>query len=623
MWHLSGLSAWRRCKNSSQGNRGFSLVELSVVLLIIAVVIGMAVSSGPAAMMAARESATRGKMKAIENALQAYRVAYGRIPCPADLTIAQGATNFGVEGNNALGTCRGGTPAANFSALGATNAAQTGVEGGVPVVTLGLPLDFAYDGWGGKIRYVVDAQMTLVKSFMAMPTGCVGGPITINDTSGTARTVGALYALISSGADQHGVYTKNGVQQSSASTNSNELVNCHCNSSGVATTYAPTYVQGDVTENPSSLTDTFDDIVSYKERWQMAVPEEDTIGGACTIIYFGDSQNYRIRKITTDTGIITTVGGTGTIGFSGDGGPATSAQIDLVIGLDVDSEGNIYFADYQNLRIRKIDMSTGIISTIAGTGTAGCMDTGILATSAEATLTMGVAVDKDDNVYYADNNCGVIKKIDHTTGIVTIIAGNGTLGYTGDGGPATSAENRAYQIAIDRDGINLYWTAYTYNFVIRRVNLATGIISTVAGTGVSGYGGDGGPALSAQMANAYGIHVDDNGDVVFVDHSNYRIRRFKVGGNINTLAGDGVASGTGDDGLATSARVRPYDIDFDKNGDMYIADFYTKKIRKVSAATGIITRIGGIYNSSGYSGDGGLATNAQVDNPTGIAVFNR
>lgn len=275
------------CSNSKQRvtNKaaGFTLLELAVVLLIIGLVTSMAMVSGVAVVETARQSATQKKMAAIDDALQSYRSTYNRLPCPASLTIAEGVTNFGVEAATP-GTCTGGTPAANYSAAGTTNTGATGVEGAVPVVTLGLANDFMYDGWGHRFRYAVDKDVTATGAFPTIASQCTGHAISIltaHDNTASPITGEAIYALISHGANGHGGYTKQGVISSTANTNSDKQMNCHCNASATPTTFAPTYVQREPTLSASDAFDSFDDLVSYKEIWQLRNPNLSSTAAAC------------------------------------------------------------------------------------------------------------------------------------------------------------------------------------------------------------------------------------------------------------------------------------------------------------------------------------------------------
>ena len=237
-----------------------------------------------------------------------------------------------------------------------------------------------------------------------------------------------------------------------------------------------------------------------------------------------DSGNQRIRKIDATTGIITTVAGTGTSGFSGDGGLASSAQLWNPRGINVDSIGNVFFADLSNQRIRKIDATTGIISTIAGTGTAGYSGDGGLSSSAQLWNPWGVAVDSAGNIFIADTASQRIRKIDVTTGVISTVAGTGTAGFSGDGGLATSAQlNSPQGLAVDSAG-NVF-IADTTNHSIRKIDATTGLITTVTGTGTAGFSGDGNAPNTALLNNPLGVAVDSVGNIFIADTFNQRIRK--------------------------------------------------------------------------------------------------
>jgi sugar lactone lactonase YvrE len=264
-------------------------------------------------------------------------------------------------------------------------------------------------------------------------------------------------------------------------------------------------------------------------------------------LYIADTENHRIRKVNT-SGTISTVAGDGTDGFGGDGGPATGAQLDNPFGVALDASGNLYIGDTSNHRIRKVD-SSGTISTVAGDGNIGFGGDGGAATGAQLDAPTGVAVDASGNLYIADTNNHRIRKVD-STAIITTVAGDGTFDFGGDGGPATSAQLRGpFGVAVDASG-NLY-IGDTNNNRVRKVN-TSGIISTVAGDGTEGFGGDGGPATSAQLDFPNGVAVDASGNLYIADADNIRIRKVDSSGTISTVAGDG-NGGSGGDGARPAA----------------------------------------------------------------------
>ena len=221
--------------------------------------------------------------------------------------------------------------------------------------------------------------------------------------------------------------------------------------------------------------------------------------------------------------------------YSGDGGPATSAGLVAPGEVKADSAGNLYITDYNGCRIRKVAAGTGIITTVAGNGTAGYSGDGGPATSAALQYPGGVAIDSAGNLYITDQRNNRIRKVSASTGIITTVAGNGTQGYSGDGGPATSA--KLYYpgtIAID-SADNLYFSDQ-FNNRIRKVDAGTGVITTLAGTGPAGYSGDGGAATHAELGGALGISLDGAGNLYIADYGNNRIRKVDISQSALTLS---------------------------------------------------------------------------------------
>jgi uncharacterized protein (TIGR03437 family) len=329
-------------------------------------------------------------------------------------------------------------------------------------------------------------------------------------------------------------------------------------------------------------------------------------------LYIADAFNNRIRKVDTG-GVINSIAGSGVFSYSGNGGPATSAQLFAPHAAAVDLNGNLFIADTSNNVVREVT-SKGVITTIAGTGTAGSSGDNGPATAAQLNLPLGVAVDVSGNVFVADSANARVRKI--SNGTITAYAGNGTPGYSGNGGSATAATlNTPVGLAVDKSG-NLY-IADQGNNVVRMVS-AAGIITTFAGNGTQGYSGNGGPAASAQLNGPQGVTVDSSGNVYIADTLNSVIREVTPNGIIQTIAGTGIAGYSGDGGLATAAQLgSPTSVGVDAAGNLFITDSGTR-IRKIFVS-GIINTIAGT-GSLGYTGDNGPATSATMHGATGLAV---
>jgi len=313
-------------------------------------------------------------------------------------------------------------------------------------------------------------------------------------------------------------------------------------------------------------------------------------------LYVADLTNNRIRKVTPQ-GVVSTYAGNGTAGFSGDGGPATSAEINGPLGVGLDSAGNLYIGDSYNQRVRKVTPQ-GIISTFAGNGAYGYNGDGIAATSAKLYYPSGIASDSNGNIFIGDYFNNRVRKV-NIAGIISTVAGTGSTGYSGDGGAATEAElYYPTGVAFDPAG-NLYIADY-YNNRVRKVTTG-GIISTFAGTGVGGYNGDGIAATSADLYAANAVSTDNSGNVYIGDYANNRVRKVDTTGIISTVAGDGKAGYSGDGGLATSAEfTNPQGLSVDTYGSLYIADSNNNRIRKVQyqTSTPVFSPVAGTYSSA-------------------------
>jgi len=333
-------------------------------------------------------------------------------------------------------------------------------------------------------------------------------------------------------------------------------------------------------------------------------------------------------------GAISTIAGDGTIGYSGDGNVATKAELTMFqSGIAVDAAGDIYIADWQNNIVRKVNATSGQITTIAGNGSQGYSGDNGPATSAELNSPAGVGVDAIGNVYIADAGNNVIREISAETSVITTIAGNGVLGYSGDNGPAVHAA-LYYPVGLAVSARGDLYVAEMGNSVIRKIAAGTGTITTVVGTGISGYTGDNAPARSATLNGPSGIAIDQAGNLYIADLGNNSLRAVfasgnipaisnPVSGNIYTLVGNGSSA-------AINATLNDAEgVAVDQSGNIYIADGGDNQIREVYSA-GFIPNIsnptvGQLYTVAGngvagYQGDGGPATSAALNGPIGVAI---
>ncbi|MGW2367126.1 NHL repeat-containing protein [Streptomyces sp. NPDC001667] len=301
-------------------------------------------------------------------------------------------------------------------------------------------------------------------------------------------------------------------------------------------------------------------------------------------LYIGDQSNHRVRKVSPN-GIITTVAGNGTAGFVSDGGPALGTSLNTPIGVAVDGARNLYIADTNNHRVRKVSPN-GIITTVAGNGQAGFVSDGGPAVATKLNSPHAVAVDAAGNLYIADYANHRVRKVS-PNGIITTVAGNGQAGFVSDGGPAIATKlNGPTGVAVDAAG-NLYigeWSGQR----VRKVD-TNGIITTVAGNGTAGYVSDGGPAVATRLYTPGAVAVDAAGSLYIADYSNHRVRKVDADGIITTVAGDGVAGYVADGGPAVGTRLYgPIGVGVDTAGSLYIADYSNHRVRKVYGAATVV-----------------------------------
>jgi sugar lactone lactonase YvrE len=390
-------------------------------------------------------------------------------------------------------------------------------------------------------------------------------------------------------------------------------------------------------------------------------------------LYIADRQNCVIRKVTAGSNVISTVAGTGICFYSGDGGPAAQATLNRPNAVAVDGRGRLYISDEPNARIRAVDLSTGVISTVVGTGIYGYTGDGgspltarimkpvallfdasgnlmhIADTDANVvrrvssgqliqTVVGGnngdgypaevatsnpraMAYDPSGHLYLADGLGNRVRKIDAASNIITSIAGTGAGGFSGDNG-AASAATLLFPTGVTTDSAGNIFIADTGNNRIRRVDRATSVITTVAGNGTFGFSGDGGPGPSAALASPSKMTRSPDGGIVIADTNNHRIRKL-YNGIITTIAGNGSAGSAGDGGPATSASLTyPGDVAYDTSGNLYIADTSNCRVRRVAAGSNTISTIAGTGLCS-FGGDGGQATAAWLNRPSALALDQR
>jgi len=350
----------------------------------------------------------------------------------------------------------------------------------------------------------------------------------------------------------------------------------------------------------------------------------DTVGN----MYIADDGNQRIRKVSSVDGTITTIAGTGQWGFNGDGIPAIQANLSSPSEIAVDLLGNLFVFDRGEARVRRIDAVTGIITTVAGNGDYGNWGDGPVgdggpATNAPLGEVTGLSVTFNGDLYVSDMPNRRLRRVAADTGVITTVMGNGEDSYCGDNAQRVNAcFYNPLDVALDAQG-NVY-VADSGNGRVRKIDAATGVVTTLAGHGsYQQHGGDGGPAVDATFAyEPRGVAVDAAGNVYIAAGFDQRIRRIDAAsGIITTIAGNGTAGFSGDGGLASAARVsRPTDLIFDAAGNLYFSDVDNSRVRKIAAGTGIITTVAGNGSQLGPLGDGGPAHSARIAHPGALAL---
>jgi sugar lactone lactonase YvrE len=335
-------------------------------------------------------------------------------------------------------------------------------------------------------------------------------------------------------------------------------------------------------------------------------------------LFIADTGQNRIRRVAGVTRVIGTLVGTGRSGFSGDGAVGVLADLQSPGAVALDLEGNLIVADTTNHRIRRVDADTGVVSTVAGDGTAGFHGDGGLASSARLNQPRGVAVDAEGHIWIADTGNHRVRRIDADSGVIETVAGTGEAGYSGDGGLAVDARlSNPRSVVVFDDGPAA--VADSGNHRIRILS-SEGSIQTLAGNGIAGYSGDSGPASQASLNNPGGLAVDADGNLFVTDSLNHSVRRVDDGGVIHTVAGTGTAGFSGDGSPAVDAEFNlPSGLALDAGGNLLVADTLNHRIRLIEYSTGIVRTVAG--SALDFSGDEGPAVLAGLAEPAGLALL--
>ena len=523
-----------------QGRHGFTLLELSVVLVLIALVLAGGLVTLTANVQTSQFNTTVAKMDVIEKALLDYSTSFSRLPCPSNLTLTASDANYGIEAAN-QGTCTGGTPAANNIAVSGT------AEGGVPTRTLQLSDDYMYDGWGRRIRYAVDKANTTTSSLPATSVCTVTttpntAAITVKDAVGGTRTSSAAYALISHGVNGHGAYSSNGAMVNAGSLNTDELTNCHCTSAGVAGTYTPTYIQKYPVQNSASALNNFDDIVTYKDAWQLQSANAPLVAAVCNQVIAIYDQADQSRSVFTTSG---------TLKFRKTGSPETGTTFQGYCGLAFDNSGVLWVADGGNHRTLLYNTDGSFKQNISHVTNAG----------AEGPIIINQA---NNHVFVQDGYTNAINEGDNTGAFIQTIGGT-TLSSPVPG-------------AIDSSGISLWVADSGHNRIVKytiSTALQTQVVPSTCTTSCSA------SATSGQFNNPADVKLDGAGNIFVADYGNNRVTEFDPTGttviqNITTWTTSGAQTFSNVAGLA-----------FDSTGALWVADYNGSRVIKftISGAT--------------------------------------
>ncbi|MGB6687962.1 MAG: prepilin-type N-terminal cleavage/methylation domain-containing protein [Terracidiphilus sp.] len=573
----------------ARGQSGFTLLELAIVLTLTAVVIGGGLVIFTASLQASQYNSTVKKMDDIEKAILNFAIVNNRIPCPSDLTQKPSSSTYGYEagsvtGGTGTGECYTGmTPAANLKATSGTE------EGGVPTRALRLSDDYMYNGWGRRLRYAVDPTYTATSALpVAQCATADSKSITVDDASGAARSTAAAYVLMSHGANGHGAYTSNGVVFNNGSKSVNELANCHCTSAGVFTgTYTPTYYQKTPAYDSGESNVAgyfFDDIVSFKEPWQMQALNYSLASGECGNLYVVDSSNNRVQLFNMSSSWIGSIGGTSSActscmctssscpTSSGSGNGQLWAPYDAAI----DSSGNIWVVDHNNYRVEKFSSSGSYLSKFGSCGS-GNGEFGVCRNGGGN----GIAIDSSGNFWVVD---GGNKRVEEF---------NSSGSYLSQFNNGGNFSQHLQFVHVDSSG-NIWVSDWATN-ELEKFNTSGTLLETI-GSALTGFGTLGG-------VNDFTFDASGN---IWITTTNNDPGPFSQGlVEVNN-------SGTYLNGYAYNPGGSPTGIAADPIGNFWVILQGGDEMLKFNSS--------GTYLSLfGSNGTG----NSQFSNPTGIAIYSR
>ena len=606
---------------------GFTLLELSIVLAIIGTILYMGLTVFTGYTQALQWNATVTRMDNIESALLNFATVYGRIPCPSDLTQIPTSATYGFEAGagagsspaTGTGACTGGS----MVPVATSKAASGTVEGGVPTRALQLTDDYMYDAWGKRLRYAADPAYTKTGALpVAAACSTTVNPdataITVNDSTGAARTNNAAYAIISSGSNGHGAYTSNGVMFNAGNSNANKLTNCNCTNAGVANgTYVPTYVEMMPTVDSTGANNNFDDIVTFKDAWQLQTTNFPLTAASCNqYVYVTDQNNFRVEAFNMSGTFLLGIGAgyNGVAGSIGSAGDANGQFSTSVQGIATDSSGNIWVVDTGGQRVEKFNSSGTYLSQIpcaSGSCLVGPNPPGSFGNP------NGLAIDKSGNIWVSDGYYRILKFNSSGSFIMQFPCASGSCS-SGSANGEFGSSSGPQQVSIDPVSGNLWVVDYNNNRMEEFNSSGTFLLGIGAGyQGVGGTIGSSG-TTKGQFVGLYGVAVDASSNVYVADTGNNRVQKFNSSGTWLSqigCAGSSLCSSSNANGKFSS----PDTVSVDSSGNIWVTDDDNQRVEEFNSSGSYLMSIGASYNGvAGSEGTSGTA-NGQFNTPNYIA----